>query len=507
MRTLSRWTRSPLSPRPSRFRPAGGAVAVLVASILAAAAPEAARGQASEGRSASTTGPLPGGNAPPAASPGPRTHGPVPAILPLRRRAEVVNGWLEERLETVVPLVMRRHGVDMWIVTAREYNEDPVIETMLPATWMAARRRTVLVFHDRGPDDGVERLAVARYDIGPFPRAWDPEEQPDQWRRVAEIVRERDPGQIGINRSATFALADGLTSTEYRGLRDALPARYRDRLVDEPGLAVGWLETRIPEEMDVYPQIVRIAHTIIAEGLSERAVQPGVTTTDDLEWWYRERVQGLGLDVWFHPTVSLQRPGGDERSGDFSGREEARVIRPGDLLHVDFGITYLRLNTDTQQHAYVLRAGETAAPDGIRRALEVGNRLQDLLVGEFRSGRTGNEILAAALEEAGTEGIEATIYTHPIGFHGHGAGPMIGLWDRQDGVPGTGDYPLYPNTAHSIELNAAVPVPEWDGKEIRVMLEEDAFFDGEAVRYLDGRQTELHLIPGPAGPASADRGP
>lgn len=479
-------------------RPGAAAAAVVLAVVCAAAAPQVVEGQSTEPRSAPIAIPASGAEVAPG-SPDSPSSDPMPTILPLRQRAEVVDRWLEERLDTVVPLVMRRHGVDMWIVAAREYNEDPVIETMLPATWMAARRRTVLVFHDRGPDEGVERLAVARYDIGTFPRAWEPEEQPDQWRRVADIVRERDPERIAIDRSTTFALADGLTSTEYEGLREALPVRYRERLVSEPGLAIGWLETRIPAEMEVYPQIVRIAHRIIAEGLSERAVQPGVTTTEDLSWWYRERVEALGLDVWFHPSVSVQRADGEERSGDFSGREGERVIRPGDLVHVDFGITYLRLNTDTQQHAYVLKAGETTAPEGLRRGLEVGNRLQDVLTDEFRSGRPGNAILAAALERAEAEGIDATIYTHPIGFHGHGAGPTIGLWDRQGGVPGKGDYPLHPNTAHSIELNAAVSIPEWDGKEIRIMLEEDAFFDGETVRYLDGRQTELHLIPRPPG--------
>ena len=253
--------------------------------------------------------------------------------------------------------------------------------------------------------------------------------------------------------------------------------------------------------MAVYPTIVRIAHEIIAEGFSEGVVQPGITTTEDVQWWYRERIRDRNLTAWFHPSVSVQRPDADERDGDFSARPEGDVIRPGDLLHVDFGITYLGLNTDTQQHAYVLRAGETAAPEGLREALAVGNRLQDVLTEQFEAERTGNEILAAALAQAEEEGIDATIYTHPIGFHGHGAGPTIGLWDQQGGVPGKGDYPLYPNTAYSIELNAAVPIPEWDGQTVRVMLEEDAFFDGEAVRYIDGRQTELLLIPRrPAAP-------
>ncbi len=428
-----------------------------------------------------------------------RTDGAMPVILPLRERAGVIDRWLERRLETVAPEIMRREGVDLWIVAAREYNEDPVIETMLPSTYMAARRRTVLILHDRGPGEPLERLAVARYDIGPFPRAWDPESEPDQWGRVAEIVAARDPRRISVNRSSTFALADGFTGTEYDAFMAALPAKYRERVVPAERLAIGWLETRTREEMEVYPQIVRIAHRIIAEGFSAKVIQPGVTTTEDVVWWYRERILELKLATWFHPSVSVQRHeqagGAREGEGDFSGRPDENVIRPGDLLHVDFGIKYLRLNTDTQQHAYVLRPGEDAAPAGLVRALAVGNRLQDVLTENFAAGRSGNEILAGALAQAKAEGIDATIYTHPIGFHGHGAGPTIGLWDNQGGVPGRGDYPLFPNTAHSIELNAAVPVAEWGGQTVRIMLEEDAFFDGEDTWYIDGRQTDLWLIP------------
>jgi len=421
----------------------------------------------------------------------------TPEILPMEERADLVNDWLATRLDTVVAAAMRAEDVDLWIVSGREYNEDPVLQTMLPATWQSARRRTILVFADRGPGEGVERLAVSRYAVGPlFETAWDKEEQPDQWARLAEIVAERDPERIAINRSETFALADGMTDTEYAQLRDALPDRYVDRLVSGEGLAVRWLETRTAPERTVYPQVVRLARSIIATGLSEAVIQPGVTTTEDVSWWYRERIRELGLTAWFHPSVSVQRPD-STREGDFSSDPDGRVIRPGDLLHVDFGITYLRLHTDTQQHAYVLRPGERAAPAGLRRGIRVTNRLQDLLTDRFETGRTGNEILTAALDAAEAEGIDATIYTHPIGLHGHGAGPMIGLWDQQDGVPGKGDVPLRPNTAHSIELNAAVEVPEWGGQEVLFRLEEDALFTGDTVRYLDGRQTELYLIPRP----------
>lgn len=420
----------------------------------------------------------------------------LPVVLSMRERAEILERWLQARFETVLPELMRREGIDMWVVIAREYNEDPVIRSMLPPTWLSARRRTALVFFDRGASAGVERLAVARYDVGTAIKgAWNPEEQPDQWRRLADLIAERDPKKIALNRSSTFALADGLTASELEGFISALPREYSDRIVSAEKLAIGWLETRTSQEMQVYPTIVKIARTIISEGLSERVIQPGVTTTADVEWWYRDRIREAQLVTWFHPSVSVQRAEEPGREGDFSSRPGELVILPGDLLHIDFGITYLRLNTDTQMHAYVLKPGETHAHAGLREALSTGNRLQDILTSQFAPGRTGNEILAAALAQAESEGIDATIYTHPIGFHGHGAGPTIGLWDQQGGVPGRGDYPLFPNTAHSIELNAKVPVPEWSNKEVRIMLEEDAFFDGETTWYIDPRMTELLLIP------------
>lgn len=418
-----------------------------------------------------------------------------PKILGMQTRAEVQDSWLAHRFETVVPQLMRRENIDMWVIIAREYNEDPVIKTMLPATWQSARRRTILVFYDDGST--IEQLAVARYDIGDFFKtAWNKEEQPDQWKRLAEIIKERDPKQIALNYSKDFALADGITKTQYDAFKAALPETYRNRIVSGENLAIGWLETRTRPEMQVYPQICHIAHDIIAEGFSEAVIQPGITTTEEVEWWYRERIRELKFTAWFHPSVSVQR-GSEEETGflqSFSKRPAKNVIRPGDLLHVDFGITYLGLNTDTQQHAYVLKPGESDAPDGLKEALKTGNRLQDILTDNFKTGRTGNEILKASREQATSEDIKPSIYTHPIGFHGHAAGPTIGLWDQQGGVEGNGDYPLYPNTAYSIELNATIDIPEW-GKDIRIMLEEDAFFDGDSVRYIDGRQTELWLIP------------
>ncbi len=420
-----------------------------------------------------------------------------PKTLSMKERAQVIDQWLEERIQNVLPDLMKRTEIDMWLIIAREYNEDPVIKTLLPATWQSARRTTILIVYDPGEGKPLETMAMARYNVGSqFQKVWDKEVQPDQWKALAELIAEKDPKKIGINKSEMFALADGLSASLYEKLVESLPKKYEQRLINAQDLAVGWLETRTESEMVVYQNIVRMAHQIILEGFSERVIQPGLTTTDDVVWWYRDRIRELGFTAWFHPSVSIQRkdPESFEHLRAFSDRPDDQVILPGDLLHVDFGITYLRLNTDTQQHAYVLKPGEMKAPDFLIDAFAKGNRVQDIFTANFVTGKTGNEILKKSLDEGKAEGLKPVIYTHPIGFHGHAAGPTIGLWDQQDGVPGRGDYPLYPNTAHSIELNNGIFIEEWD-KEIRIMLEEDAFFDGSNIRYIDGRQTELITIP------------
>lgn len=415
-------------------------------------------------------------------------------ILPLRDRAALQDTLLRERLDTLVPMLMRREGIEAWVIIGREYNEDPVLKTMLPATWLNARRRTVLLFVDHGGTRGIERMAVARYAVTDlFPGVWNPEEQPDQYLRIAEILSEANPKNIALNFSNDYALADGLTYSEQRDFSAALPTSLRSRLVSAEKLAVGWLETRTPGEMLVYADVMAIAHDIIAEGFSRSAIAPGVTTTEDLEWWYRQRVNDLGLTTWFHNSIEIERPRAvidalTQRGADLT------VIQPGDHVHIDFGITYLNLQTDTQQNAYILKVGETEAPAHLRRALFEGNALQDILTENFAVGRTGNDILARTRATAIERGLSPIIYTHPIGLHGHAAGTTIGMWDKQDGVPGSGDYPMQANTAYSIELTAEVVLPEWGEDKMKMKLEQDGFFDGSEFRYIQPRQTQYHLV-------------
>ena len=418
-----------------------------------------------------------------------QTSPAMPAILPMRERAALIDQLLAERLDTVIPAIMREQGIDMWLLMSREYFEEPALATMLDAENMHARRRTILIFHDPGTGQPVERLTVSRYGLADlFAPAWDPAKQPDQWQAVADIVAARDPQKLAINTSDLTAFGDGMTLSQYQAMTAALPDTHRQRIVSGETLAVRWLESRTPSELAIYPGVVRLAHALIARAFSREVITPGKTTAADVQWWYRETLAGLGVEPWFHPSVAIQRQGA---KGMLEGDT---VIEPGDLLWTDFGITYLRLNTDTQHLAYVLKPGEKAAPAGLVEGLRNTNRVQDHLLASFRAGASGNEILAEARRRALADGLDPSIYSHPVGFHGHGAGSAIGFWDNQNADP-RGTYPVHAGTTWSIELTSYSAVPEWGGQRVDFRSEEDAYFDGTSVRFLDGRQTELTLIP------------
>lgn len=414
-------------------------------------------------------------------------------LLPLRARAAVIEGLQKDRLEQLLPKLMAQTGMDMWVLITREYNEDPVVKTLLPPTWLNARRRTILVF-SRDPKTGkVTPAAMTRYAFGALiPSVWDKEKQPDQWQALADYIVAKNPQKIGINISTHYGLADGLAHTDYAHLIEVLPPKFRSRVTSAEKLAVAWIETRTPQEMVLFQQLTEITHNIIAEAFSTAVITPGVTTTEDVVWWMREKVLSMGLKTWFHPTIDVQRNENSDLYA-FDGKQKHDIIQPGDLVHCDFGITYLSLNTDCQQLAYVLRPGEEQAPAYLQNALREGNQVQDLFTNEFQTGRTGNTILKLALHAGRQAGFRPQIYTHPLGSFGHAAGTTLGMWDAQDGVPGSGDYPLHEHTAYAIELNTKVYLEAWK-KDIRVMLEEAGFWGPEGFRYVHGRQTELMLI-------------
>ncbi|MDB9824346.1 aminopeptidase P family protein [Flavobacteriaceae bacterium] len=415
------------------------------------------------------------------------------AILPLKERAIVMEEIQHDRFTKLLPALMKEHHIDAWVLITREYNEDPVVKTMLPPTWLNARRRTILVFTLDPKTGVVSRAAITRYPFGKLiPSVWKKEEQPNQMKALVDYLRQKNPKKIGINTSENYGIVDGLAQTDYRLFEEALSSTLKKRLVSAEPLATAWIETRTAREMIVYNQLVEITHNIIAEAFSTKVITPGVTTTDDVVWWLREKVSALGLKTWFHPTIDVQRTGNSDLYA-FDGKSKFDVIQPGDLVHCDFGITYLGLNTDCQELAYVLRREETKAPKELEDALADGNRVQDLFTDRFKTGRTGNETLAMALEAGRAEGLRPQIYTHPLGLYGHSAGTTFGMWDSQEGVPGSGDWPLHENTVYAIELNTKVYIEAWE-KDIRIMLEEAGYFGPNGFAYVNKRQTKLYLI-------------
>ena len=420
----------------------------------------------------------------------------VAQILSEKDRAVLKDELLEDRFQHLLPQLMDEANLDMWLLISREYNEDPVLKTMLPARWLNARRRTMILFYRNKRQNTIERIAVARYDIGKsIKSAWNKELEPNQWKALSAIIAERNPTKIGINYSKHFALADGLVKTDYEELVENLPDSLTSKLVSAEKLAIAWLETRTEKEMKLFKKLVKTTHDIIDVAFSEKVIEPGKTTTEDVVWFLRQTVTDMGLETWFHPTIDIQRTNQELQSHiySFTKGDKDKIIQKGDLLHCDFGITYIGLNTDCQQHAYVLKDNETSVPEYLASAFKKGNRLQDILTTTMQEGKTGNEILLSSLSTAKKEGLRPSIYTHPLGKYGHSSGTTIGMWDSQGGVPFNGDYSLHKNTVYAIELNVTVSIPEWQ-KDIRIMLEEAGFYGDNFFEYVNERQTEIKPI-------------
>ena len=422
-------------------------------------------------------------------------HAQTLAIEPDEHRPKVQNSIVEERLETLLPRLMREAGLEMWLVIAREYNDDPVFLSLVPKPRFTARRTTMLVFFDRG-EAGVERLTVSRYPLGSlYETAWEGGDLDAQWERLGELVRERDPKRIGVNTSDTWPVADGLSHSLYEKLIDAVGPNLSNRIVPSEALVVRWMETRLDHEVEVWQRAVGIARETIARAFSSEVITPGVTTLGDVAWFIRSRFEEEGLEPWFHPDVNRQWQGATYGNSPFLGDGDPNaVIHRGDVLHTDVGLCYLGLCTDTQEMGYVLKLEESEPPAGLVNAMRTGTQWQDLLTQEFVLGRSGNEILAEAKAALSKVGIRHAIYTHPLGFYGHAPGPTIGMWDNQGPTPIRGDWPLHAMTGYAIEGNVTVKVPEWLDQAVQMKLEQSAIFDGVEVHYLAGRQKSLHII-------------
>jgi hypothetical protein len=420
-----------------------------------------------------------------------------PAILPIRARAEMVKKITRMRLDALLPRLMRETGIDMWIIACDEDVLDPIFETMMPYEIFTPITQ-ILVLYDRGPEKGVERLNISRTDTqGLFVDAWDPPtldspKKEGQWECFGRIVKERDPRRIGIDEGEVQWAAGGLTVAVKLKLLQALGPRLAERLVSAEPLSTLWAETLLEEEIEMMERTAAITHAIIAEMFSSAVVTPGHTTTDDLADHFRQAVSDRGLRVSFGPSVKIRgrSPADREKHG-----KDDRTIRPGDLLHCDVGLKYLRCNSDQQEVAYVLRPGETDVPETFKGHMAEANRLQDVFCGEMRTGLTGNELLRNMLKKARDMGIpDPRIYSHSLGYFLHEPGPLIGLPWEQVKEPGRGDVKLVPMSCFTAELSIGMAVPEWGGQEFRLPIEQDVAFLGDRTVFLDGRQTRFHLI-------------
>ena len=414
-------------------------------------------------------------------------------ILNLKDRATLIEKIQKDRLDNLLPELMSKNGIDMWIIITREYNEDPIIKTLLPPTWLNARRRTILVFSFDESTKKTESVAISRYNFGNNIKSiWDKEKNPNQMLALKDYIDKVNPKKIGLNYSENFALIDGISKSDYELFYSSISNDIKQRIVSAENLGIQWIETRTKLEKEIYKDLVRITQNIINEAFSNKVIEPGKTTTDDVVWWMREKVLELKLKTWFHPTVDVQR---NEQSDlyAFDGKSKYDIIQPGDLVHCDFGISYLTLNTDCQQIAYVLKSDEKEAPEFLTKALKDANKLQDILTSEFELDKTGNEILLNSLKIAKDNGLDPQIYTHPLGTFGHSAGTTIGMWDSQEGVPIKGDVLMKYNTVYAIELNNKSFIKDWN-KEVRIMLEEGGLFEENGFKYINGRQEEILLI-------------
>jgi Xaa-Pro aminopeptidase len=424
----------------------------------------------------------------------------IDKILPEREQAKLYNELLEWRLDNILPEIMRREGIDMWLVICFEYDEDPVYMSLVPEPIMVARRLSILMFHDA--PDGFKKLTANWHGKGSAGYMYtniftDRSEGANaQFTVVADYIKKHNPKKIGINYAEhwdyhdDFSHGTGLSAFHKGKLERALGVEYSSRLVSAEKVAIGWQETRSPRELSLYRHICGIGHDLIKEFYSNKVITPDVTTTQDVVWWIRQRITDLGLKTWFQPSISIRRSPKDKAKYG----EKDRVIRRGDVLHCDVGITYLGLNTDMQHNAYVCRLGEKEPPEGIRELLRRGNRIQAILLEQYQEGRTGNKILLESLRKANAEGLIPRIYTHPIGIYGHGSGMMVGMTEKQEFVPGTGEHPLYPNTVYSIELSSGYKVPEWDNELITIGLEDEAVFTKDGIDWVDGYPTTYYLI-------------
>ena len=415
---------------------------------------------------------------------------PLPKLLPVREQVKVREDWLKKRFDTILLPMMRKHNVAMWIVVNEEFHADAVTEYITPPfPWMG--RRDFFILADTG--EKLEKFAIVRYDDEHLRAFYTVLNPPGS--KIAEtlkkIVAEKNPKTIALNIGSSRGQSDGLTHEGYKFLAETLGKDFEARFVSGKKFIADYLDTRLPEELEHYRTAVLVTDILTRRAFSNEVVTPGKTTVGDVRWWLMQQVNNLGLSVWFVPDLRVQRlsPAETDPTQFLNVAGESMVLERGDLIHLDFGLNYMGLSTDWQKHAYLLKAGEKDAPQGLKDGLKNTNRLQDAIFAAARAGMAGPEVYTAAMAEMKKQNIQAMIYSHPLGAHGHGLGAAI---SSPRSTPD--EERLRLGSITSIELNTATKVPEWNNQLVFFMAEDDAFMTEKGYELFRPRQTEFYLI-------------
>jgi len=415
----------------------------------------------------------------------------MPKLLSQREQIDVREAWLKKRFDTLLLPMMQRAGFDMWIVVNEEFHSDPVTEHIVPPIPIVGRR-DFFVFIDRGGK--LERYAVVRYleeRLKNHYTVMNPS-RADTPAALKKLVDDRNPKAIALNFGGSRGQQNGLTQDGYKFLAEILGPDNEKKFVSASKLLTEFFDTRLPEELEHYRQAVLATDVITRRAFSNEVIKPGKTTVGDVRWWMLQQVNDLGLGIWFQADLRVQRQAKVTGTTQqfLSVADESVVLERGDLIHVDFGLIYMGLSTDWQKHGYILRSGEKDAPAGLKNALKNTNRLQDIMFSFARAGMTGTEVYDATMAECKKQGIDAMIYSHPIGAHGHGLGASI---DFRRSVGGDEER-LRLGSYTSIELNTSTNVPEWNNQRVTIMEEDDAYMTEGGYKFFRPRQTEFYLI-------------
>jgi hypothetical protein len=363
-----------------------------------------------------------------------------------RRRWEMQRQIRLDKFEQVLPAVMRAHGIDMWIVAMKENHREPL--------WEDLGRGYVsgigyYVFTDRG-GERIERAA-----LGPDGYMIEESGAYDIFAPAATLpafVKERNPKRIGLNMSAEIGPADGLSHSLHQHLVRTLGDTFASRFVSAERLVSEFRSRRVAAEIVAFGEAAGIAVVLTERALSNEVITPGRTTLEDVAWWLQDRLLERGLESEFDmPSVYVTGPEG------IAAVSTARIIQPGDVIMIDWGVRLMNFGTDVKRVAYVLKPG-------------------------------GYGVIAFNKPNADTK-TDVVYGFHPVGNTGHDIGPSMTTWQ-----PLQATFELYPHHIFSFEYFAYTPIKEWGGRKLRIPIEDDAILMEQGIQFLHPANYRLLVI-------------